>query len=371
MMKRFIHITLFAMLFCSCNFHAEYITLNGFALGTTYHIVYEQPASMTTRRDAARNSRTGDTDSRSEAYNSRTDVSSDSRSEASNSRSDVSYLVAEAFKEMNASLSVYNQESVISKVNRNEPVELDSLFLNVFNRGKEIYTLTQGAFDMAAAPYFDLWGFGFKNRERVTQAALDSIAHFSGMDKIWLSDGKIEKADPRVSLNANAIAKGYCSDLIATRLKSVGIKNFLVEIGGEIYCEGVNPQGRKWGIGIDSPKYGNMIPGRELEAKLMISGRGLATSGNYRNFYESEGKKYGHTIDPATGTPVQHSLLSATVLAPDCMSADAFATAFMVMGLEKSILFLKNHPELDSYFIYSDKSGAFQSFATQNVVIFN
>ena len=335
-MQRFIYPTLFAMLFYSCNFHAEYKTLNGFALGTTYHIVYDPTTTC--------------------------------GSVTPESHPDIPDLVAKAFNEINASLSVYNQESIISKVNRNEPVELDSLFLNVFICGKEIYTLTQGAFDMAAAPYFDLWGFGFSQREQVTQAKLDSIAHFVGMDKIWLSDKKIEKADPRVSLNANAIAKGYCSDLIATRLKRVGIKNFLVEVGGEIYCEGVNPNGRKWGVGIDAPRTGNFIPGRELQAKLMISGRGVATSGNYRNFYETDGKKYGHTIDPATGTPVQHSLLSATVLAPDCMTADAFATAFMVMGLEKTKTFLETHPQLDALLIFTNESGAFQTYSTPNVM---
>jgi len=332
-MKRLIFIIAFIMLVCSCNFRAEYVTLEGRALGTTYHIIYNQPVS--------------------------------------GSQSDIQDIVQKAFKDVDFSLSVYNKESIISKVNRNEPVDLDTLFLNVFNRGKEIYTLTGGAFDMAAAPYFDLWGFGFKHRERVTQAKLDSIAPFAGMDKIWLAEGKIEKADPRVSLNGNAIAKGYCSDVIAYRMKAAGVKNLLVEVGGEIYCSGVNNKGKAWNIGIDRPEYGNFFPGKALKATLLFSGGGLATSGNYRNYYEEDGQKYGHTIDPATGRPVQHSLLSATVIAPDCMSADAFATAFMVMGLEKTKIFLEAHPQIDAYLIYSDEKGAFQSFATQNIKIIN
>ena len=332
-MIRLIFIISLVMPFFSCNFRAEYTVLDGFALGTTYHIVFEQPKCCI--------------------------------------ESDIPDIVRQAFKDIDHSLSVYNKESIISKVNRNEPVDLDTLFLNVFIRGKEIYTLTQGAFDMAAAPYFDLWGFGFKNRERVTQAKLDSVAAFAGMDKIWLLDDRIEKADPRVSLNGNAIAKGYCSDVIASRLQAAGVKNLLVEVGGEIFCAGVNSKGKAWRIGIDRPEYGNFFPGKNRQADLLLSGRGLATSGNYRNYFEEDGQKYGHTIDPVSGKPIQHSLLSATVVARDCMSADAFATAFMVMGLEKSIIFLESYPQIDAYLIYSDTLGTFQSFATQNITLLN
>ena len=329
-MRRIIFIISVSMLICSCNYRAEYTILDGFALGTTYHIVYAAPTGL-----------------------------------------DVPAMVKQAFTDIDVSLSVYNKESVISKVNRNEPVALDTLFIRVFERGKEIYALTRGAFDMAAAPYFDLWGFGYKHREEVTRAKLDSIASFAGMDKIWLSDGKIGKADPRVSLNANAIAKGYASDVIASRLRGAGVVNLLVEVGGEIYCEGVNAKGGMWSIGIDRPEYGNYIPGKDMEETILLSGQGLATSGNYRNYFEEEGHKYGHTIDPATGKPVQHSLLSATVVASDCMTADALATAFMVMGLEKTRIFLDTHPQVDAYLIYSDDTGAFQSFATSNITIKN
>jgi len=338
-MRRFIVIIAFILPLCSCNFRAEHKILNGFALGTTYHIVYEEPIR---------------------------------KNGVSEPCPDIPGIIAQAFKDIDFSLSVYNKESIISKVNRNEPVDLDTLFVNVFNRGKEIYALSGGAFDMAAAPYFDLWGFGFKNRELVTQAKLDSIAVFAGMDKIWLTDGKIEKADPRISLNANAIAKGYCSDVIASRLRAAGVENFLVEVGGEIYSAGLNTSaGRAWSVGIDRPEYGNYLPGKEMQAILILkSDRGLATSGNYRSFYEEDGQKYGHTIDPATGKPVQHSLLSATVIASDCMTADALATVFMVIGLEKTIMFLDAHPRIDAYLIYSDDSGAFQSFATQNITFY-
>ncbi|MDR2585785.1 MAG: FAD:protein FMN transferase [Prevotellaceae bacterium] len=323
---------------CSCNYHAEYRTIDGFVFGTSYHIVYQEQSGV---------------DGLIFGHD------------------EVRQLVVNTFIEIDNSLSVYNPQSIISKVNRNEPVVLDSLFVNVFERGKEIYRLTNGTFDMAAAPYFDLWGFGFNNREQVTQAKLDSIALFAGMDKIWLSEGRIEKADPRVSLNGNAIAKGYASDVVASRFSKAGLVNFLIEIGGEIHCQGVNPNGKKWRVLIDRPVYGNYIPGKEMQAILLLSNRGLATSGNYRNFYEEDGQKYGHTVDPATGKPVIHSLLSATVLAHDCMTADALATAFMVMGLDKTRLFLQDHPQIDAYLVYSDELGTFQSYATKNITIKN
>ncbi|MCL1973370.1 MAG: FAD:protein FMN transferase [Bacteroidetes bacterium] len=334
-MYRFIFVIVLILPFFSCNSRATYASLDGFALGTTYHIVYEPPTALLEGEGA------------------------------------IPALVAQVFADIDSSLSIYNKESVISKVNRNEPVVLDSLFIRVFNRGKELYTLTLGAFDMAAAPYFDLWGFGLQNRVQITQAKLDSIAVFAGMDKISIIDGKIEKTDPRVSLSANAIAKGFCSDLIAARLKDAGVVNLLVEVGGEIFCTGLSPKRQAWSIGIDAPEYGNYIPGNELQSTLLLSGRGLATSGNYRNYYEQEGLKYGHIVDPSTGNPVQHSLLSATVLAPDCMTADALATAFMVMGLEKSKNFLDAHPDLDAYLIYSDAKGFFESYATYNVTFIN
>ena len=333
-MQRLISIIVFIMPFCSCNSRAEYITLGGLALGTSYKVVYSPPADFSMSHE---------------------------------SYPDIPAMVLQAINDIDSSLSVYNSTSIISKVNRNEPVEVDTLFIQVFERATEIYHLTDGAFDMAAAPFFDLWGFGYKAREQVTQEALDSIAQFAGMDKIWLSNGKIEKVDPRVSLNANAIAKGYCSDLIARRLKSVGVKNLMVEVGGEIYCEGKNPQRKKWRIGIDRPELGNFIPGMSLSSTLLISGKGIATSGNYRNYYEEDGQIIGHTIDPSSGKPVQHSLLSATVIASDCMSADALATSFMVMGVEKTQQFLYNHPEIDAYLIYKNAAGSLQSFATKNV----
>ncbi len=188
------------------------------------------------------------------------------------------------------------------------------------------------------------------------------------MDKFYMEDTLLYKKDPRSSLNMNAIAKGFASDQVAAGLSRLGITDMLVEIGGEIVCKGVNQEGNPWKIGIDSPIDGNVHPGESIEVVIRLTDKALATSGNYRNFYIENGKKYAHTIDPRTGMPVLHNLLSATVIADDCMSADAYATAFMVMGLESSKSFLESHPDLGAFLIY-DENGVFKTYATNNILM--
>ena len=168
-------------------------------------------------------------------------------------------------------------------------------------------------------------------------------------------------------LDMNAIAQGYAVDVLCEFLESKGIINYLVEIGGEIKTRGHNPRGTEWKVGIDRPIEGLQIPGVDLQAIVEISDRSLATSGNYRKFYEKDGVKYSHTIDPKTGYPVQHGLLSATVLAGDCMRADAYATGFMVMGYEKSREFLLNQSGLDAYLIYNDEEGKYRVWYTDGM----
>jgi len=268
--------------------------------------------------------------------------------------------------QIDRSLSVYNPQSIISKVNRNEPVTVDSLFTAVFLRSREITAATGGAFDISASPLFNAWGFGFKNKENITQAKIDSLRQFCGMQHVRLEMGRIIKNDPRVTLNANAIAKGFGVDVVACFLEQFGITNYLVEIGGEVRCKGINRKGAPWTVGIDKPVDGNIFPGEDLQTKLHLTDRALATSGNYRKYYEEDGRKYAHTINPATGYPVEHNLLSATVLAADCMTADAFATAFMVLGLEGSKELLSRHPELDAYLIY-EENGQLLGYATKGI----
>ena len=311
----------------SCKQSKEYKVIDGFTQGTTYHIVYEYASA--------------------DSLNNIVD----------------SILVA-----IDNSLSVYNNKSIISAVNRNEEVALDTLFINVFNRSVEITKISNGAFDISAAPFFDIWGFGFKNKESVTDQKLDSIKAFTGMDKIKIENGKVVKTDPRVTINVNAIAQGYTADVIAQEFDRRGIENYLVEIGGEIMCKGKNSRGELWTIAIDKPVDGNNIPGQDVQDIVELTVRGLATSGNYRKYYEENGEKFSHTIDPSTGKPVKHNLLSATVIAKDAMTADAMATVLMVVGLDKAKEILAADATMDAYLVYSEQ-GVFKVYKTEGVQI--
>ena len=267
-------------------------------------------------------------------------------------------------QKVDASLSPFNQTSVISRVNRNEEVIPDSMFIHVFRLAKEISRKTDGAFDITVAPLVNAWGFGFKNEPNVTPAQIDSLLQFVGFEKVSLSGGKVVKQDPRVTLDCSAIAKGYGSDAVARLLDRKGIRNYMIEIGGEIVVKGQSPQKRPWKVGVNKPIDDTLNVHNEIQTILNVKDAGIATSGNYRNFYYKDGKKYAHTIDPHTGYPVQHSILSATVLAKDCATADAYATAFMVLGLEKAQEVLDRAPDVQAYLIYADENGKDQVFAT-------
>lgn len=265
--------------------------------------------------------------------------------------------IEKALAEVDASLSPFNEKSVITHVNKNEAVTLDDHFITVFRLSSEIYKDTEGAFDITVAPLVNAWGFGFKNGITPDCHAIDSLMQFVGFDKVKLQDGKIIKTDDRLMLDCSAIAKGYGVDAVARLLKSKGIDNYMVEIGGEIVASGENPKGAPWRIGVSKPDDDSVNVSNEIQGIINISNRAMATSGNYRNFYYKGGKKYAHTIDPKTGCPVQHSILSATVVSDECAKADAYATAFMVMGLDKAKAVLARHKDMMAYFIYSDDKG--------------
>lgn len=265
------------------------------------------------------------------------------------------------------SLSPYNEASVISRVNRNEDVELDSMFMEVFELSQAVSRRTGGAFDITVAPLVNAWGFGFKNSAQVSQELVDSLLQFVGYEKIRIENGKIVKDDPRVILDCSAVAKGYGADAVARLFDRKGITNYMVEIGGEIVLKGRNPKNKKWSVGIQKPTDDSLSLQNDLQTILKVTDCAMATSGNYRNFYYKDGKKYAHTIDPHKGYPVQHSILSATVLADDCATADAYATAFMVMGLEKAKQLLDELNGLDAYFIYADEKGHNQVYMTENM----
>ena len=271
-------------------------------------------------------------------------------------------------KRFDASLSMFNENSVISRINRNEDVTADSLFSKVFKAAMDVSAITDGCFDITVAPLVNAWGFGFTEETAPSESKVDSILQIVGWQKVQLTaEGKVVKQDPRIMLDCSAIAKGYAVDIIADLLKRKGIKNYMVDIGGEVDVAGVNYSGGLWRIGINKPDDDPESRNQDLQTILEITNKGIATSGNYRNFYYKDGMKYAHTIDPKTGHPVQHSILSSTVIANECMIADAFATSFMVMGLERAKDLLAKNKNIEAYFIYSDENGNYQTFMTEGM----
>lgn len=270
-------------------------------------------------------------------------------------------------KKFDGSLSPFNDSSVISRINRNEDIETDSFFQACFKRSMEISEGTKGAFDITVAPLANAWGFGFKKGAFPDSLMIDSLLQITGYQKVKLENGKVMKQDPRMMLSCSAVAKGYSVDVAAHLLDSKGIKNYMIDIGGEIVAKGQNSKDGLWRIGINKPIDDSLNTNQDIQTILELTNVGLATSGNYRNYYYKDGKKYAHTIDPRTGYPVQHSILSSTVIAKDCMTADALATAFMVMGLEKAEAYANADPNIDAYFIYSGENGEYKTFFTKGM----
>ena len=271
--------------------------------------------------------------------------------------SDLSQSIKAELMKVDASLSPFNKESVITAINDNKDVRPDEMFKDVFSLAMDISKETDGAFDITVAPLVNAWGFGFKNGSQPSRHQVDSLLRLVGYEKVSMVDGKVKKKDPRIMLDCSAIAKGYGTDRVARLLQSRGVENYMVEIGGEVVTSGVNPERLPWKIGVTKPTDDSLNTGHELQTILNLTDKAMATSGNYRNFYYKGGKKFAHTIDPKTGYPVQHSILSATVITKSCAVADAYATSFMVMGLDKAKQVLERHPELMAYFIYSDEKG--------------
>lgn len=300
-----------AVLVCGCS-RSRYEIFTGYAQGGTYTVKADMAGTRTSHRKAA------------EAIDS-------------------------LLTGIDFSLSGYNKSSILSRRNAGEDVAPDRFFSEISALSEHFREVTDGAFDVNCGPLFDIWGFGFTSDsipspERV-QAALEEC-----------KTGK--------TVNFNAIAQGYSCDVIASYLHSIGVRNMLVDIG-EIYCEGLNPSGKDWTIGIDTPEDGNNVPGASLSGIWLSGGKacGIVTSGNYRKFYIKDGKKYAHTIDPRTGYPVEHGLLSATITAPTAAEADALATACMVMGLEAARKFITEHDGIEGYLITSEGSWKSDGFS--------
>ena len=241
-------------------------------------------------------------------------------------------------QKVDGEFSMFNPQSTVARINGGDStVERSAMFREIFELAQTVNKETNGAFDIHVAPLVNAWGFGFKHDQLPTPQQVDSLLKI------------------RDQMDFSAIAKGYGCDVVARLLRSHGIENFMVEIGGEVVLSGHNDKGQPWHIGVNKPVE-NPEDG-DLQTVLSITDCAIATSGNYRNFYYKDGQRYAHTIDPRTGYPVQHSLLSATVVAADCATADAYATSFMVLGLDSAQAVLNSHPELKAYLIYSDESG--------------
>lgn len=304
----------------------EYRTSQGAVFGTTYHITYNHNADLSTD-------------------------------------------ITRVLKDVDNSLSTFNANSTISLVNKNMQVELDSMFLYVFHLAQHVAETTSGAFDITVAPAVNAWGFGFKNAETINNDLIDSLKQIVGYQMVKEENGAIVKEDNRIMLDCSAIAKGFGCDVVAALFDSVGITDYMVEIGGEIVVKGLNSKGSDWRIGISKPTDDSLATETELQTVLELTNRAMATSGNYRNFYYKDGKKYAHTIDPATCRPVNHNLLSVTVLAENCAVADAYATAMMVLGLERSLELCEKLQNIDAYFIYQDNEGVIQICTTPDFPI--
>ena len=241
-------------------------------------------------------------------------------------------------QKVDGEFSMFNPQSTVARINGGDStVERSAMFREIFELAQTVNKETNGAFDIHVAPLVNAWGFGFKHDQLPTPQQVDSLLKI------------------RDQMDFSAIAKGYGCDVVARLLRSHGIENFMVEIGGEVVLSGHNDKGQPWHIGVNKPVE-NPEDG-DLQTVLSITDCAIATSGNSRNFYYKDGQRYAHTIDPRTGYPVQHSLLSATVVAADCATADAYATSFMVLGLDSAQAVLNSHPELKAYLIYSDESG--------------
>lgn len=275
--------------------------------------------------------------------------------------------ILEELQAVDQSLSMFNPNSTISQINSGKSNETDSLLRTIFHIAREVSQSTDGAFDITVAPLVNAWGFGFKHGALPDSLQVDSLRQLIGWNRISLKDNKFFREDPRMIIDLSAVAKGFGSDCVGQMFRKHGINNFMIEIGGEVVTSGVSPKAKAWRIGVNKPQEDSTSTSNELQTILQMNNCAMATSGNYRNFYIDNGRKIAHTIDPKTGYPVQHSILSSTVIAPTCAIADAYATAFMVLGLEKSLQVLDKHPELMAYFIHTDKEGNYQVWKSPGI----
>ena len=281
---------------------------------------------------------------------------------------DFQHDIDSIFHAVDMSVNLWVDTSVISKVNRNEEVTLDAIFIDNFNIAQEAARLSDGYFDPTISPIVAAWGFSYKNGDSITPQLIDSLKQLVDYRNISIENGKVVKANPAMTLDFNAIAQGYTSDLIASFLDSRGIKNYLVDTGGEIMARGGKPNGKSWIVGIEKPAD-NWDSEQVVQTRVALHDKGLVTSGSTRKYVERNGKRYSHCIDPNTGYPVEHQLLSVTILAENSVWADALASICMVMGMEKSLPIIQGMDGVEAYYIFVNENGELETFATEGFVI--
>lgn len=268
------------------------------------------------------------------------------------------------FHAVDVSVNLWVDSSIISKVNRNEEVTLDSIFIDNFNIAQQAAQLSNGFFDPTISPIVAAWGFSYKNGDSITPQLIDSLKGLVDYRKIRIEDGKVIKENPAIQLDFNAIAQGYTSDLIACFLESRGITDFIVDTGGEIMARGSKPNGSLWIVGIEKPAE-NMDAERIVQTRITLRDKGLVTSGSTRKYVERNGRRYSHCIDPTTGYPVEHQVLSVTVLAENSVWADALASICMVMGMETSLPLIESMDGVEAYYIFANEQNTLETFATE------
>ena len=263
------------------------------------------------------------------------------------------------FKEVDNAVSLWNENSIIRKVNRNEDIVVNQIFKDNFEWARKASEFSDGAFDATIGPLVSAWGFHYKKELEMTPEMVDSIRQLVDYHKIEIIDDKVVKANPNMTLDFNAVAQGYTTDLIGKFLEAKGIYNYLVDVGGEIFARGTKPNGEQWTIGIEKPAE-NFDSERSVQIKINLKDKGIVTSGNYRKYIEKDGIRYSHSIDPKTGYPVEQNILSATVIADNASWADCLATICMLVGKEKASKLLESQ-DVEAYFIYVDNDGKIQT----------
>lgn len=279
------------------------------------------------------------------------------------SPTDLKDSIMHTLHQVDCSLSMFNPKSTISLINSGESTKTDAMLRKILPIAFEVSQVTNGAFDITVAPLVNAWGFGFRNDQLPTDSQVDSLRQLVDWRKLQFTSDALIRQDKRMVIDLSAIAKGFGTDCVAECLRRNGVSDFMVEIGGEIVCQGNNPKGKAWHVGITRPDETEQASDGDIEEVLQVHDCAMATSGNYRNYYITpDGRKLAHTINPHSGRPIQHNILSSTVIAPTCAIADAYATSFMVLGLDSSRQVLSAHPELQAFLIYTDKQGNYKTW---------